>query len=144
MAIERAPLSAVIRIRLPAELGGDHDLVAERSEAFADEFFVDERSIDLSGVEESDAAVDASMKKLDHLLLVFRRTKTKAHAHAAEADFRNLKTAFAQFAFLHSRFPFACSWSIGSRLDSRKCTPVPCLETQKHFGAHFFENFGNF
>src|SRR5580692_12862632 len=88
MAVERAPLSTVVRIRLPAELGGNHDFVAERSEAFADEFFVDERAIHLGGVEESDAAIDASMKKLDHLLLVFRWTEAKAHAHGAEADFR--------------------------------------------------------
>ncbi len=101
MAVQCAPLSAVVRIRLPAEFRGDHKFVAKRSEAFADEFFVDVRAVDFGGVEESDAAIDAGVEELDHFGFVFRRAKAKAHAHAAEADFGDFEAAFSEFAFLH-------------------------------------------
>ena len=52
------------------ELGGDDDLVAERCEGFADEFLVDERAVDLGGVEEGDAALDRRPDQRDHLLPV--------------------------------------------------------------------------
>ena len=57
-------------IDVESELGGDDDLVAERSERLADEFLVGERAIDLGGVEEGDAALDGCAKQSDHLLLV--------------------------------------------------------------------------
>ena len=41
---------------VPAELGGDHDLVAQRRERLADQLLVDVRAVDLGGVEERDAA----------------------------------------------------------------------------------------
>ena len=47
-----------VRIELEAELGRDHDLVAEGRERFADELFVRERAIDFGRVEERDAAID--------------------------------------------------------------------------------------
>ena len=43
---------------LEAELGRDHDLVADRFERLADELLVGERAVDLRGVEEGDAALD--------------------------------------------------------------------------------------
>lgn len=39
------------------ELRGDHDLVTDWCERFADEFLVDERAVGLGGVEERDAAL---------------------------------------------------------------------------------------
>ena len=45
---------------LEAELGGDDDLVTERREGFAHQFFVGESAIDFSGIEECDAAFDGS------------------------------------------------------------------------------------
>ena len=41
-----------------AELGRDHDLVAERRQRLADQFLVRERAVGLGGVEEGDAALD--------------------------------------------------------------------------------------
>jgi hypothetical protein len=38
------------------EFGGDHHLLAEGSEGFAHQLFVQERAVDLGGVEECDAA----------------------------------------------------------------------------------------
>ena len=46
------PLLAV-GVECEAELGGDHDLLAERGEGLADELFVRERAVDLGGVEEA-------------------------------------------------------------------------------------------
>src|SRR6266567_8533353 len=43
---------------LETEFGGDHHSTAERSERFAHEFFVRERAVRFSGVEECDAAFD--------------------------------------------------------------------------------------
>ena len=59
--------------QVEAELGGDDHLPAERSERFAHEFFVDERSVDFGGVEERDAAFDGGTDTADHFLLVFGR-----------------------------------------------------------------------
>ena len=53
-----------------AELGGDHDLVAERREGFADELLVRERAIDFGGIEEGDAALDGRADQRDRILLV--------------------------------------------------------------------------
>ena len=44
-------------IDVEAELGRDHDAIAERSQSFADDLLVLERPIDLGGVEEGHALV---------------------------------------------------------------------------------------
>ena len=90
-----------IRIEVEPEFGGDHHLLAERSEGFAHEFFVGERAVDFGGVEERDAAFDGGAKKSGHLLLVFGRAVGKAHSHAAEPDGRDFQIAFSKFALLH-------------------------------------------
>ena len=51
----QADLATVV-VEGEPELRGDHDLTAERGEGFADELFVDERAVDLGGVEERDPA----------------------------------------------------------------------------------------
>ena len=53
------------RIEVEAELGGDHDLVAERRERLADQLLVLERAIDLGGVEEGHAALDRGADQRD-------------------------------------------------------------------------------
>ena len=54
-----ADLLARLGIDLEAELGGDHHLVAHRRQRLADQFLIGEGAIDLGGVEEGDAALDA-------------------------------------------------------------------------------------
>jgi len=51
-AVERGPSIPIAWTCLPAELGGDHYLAAERSEGFAHQFFVGERVVHLRGIEE--------------------------------------------------------------------------------------------
>src|SRR5439155_17504951 len=81
----------------------------ERSEGFAHEFFVAERAVDLSSIEECYAAFDRCPDDRDHLLLVPGGTVATAHAHAAESDCRNFEVAFSKFALLHC-FSFETSW----------------------------------
>src|SRR5271166_3496647 len=70
------------------EFGGDHHLLAERSEGFANQLFVQERAVDLGGVEERDAALHGRPEKGSHLLLIFGRAVRKAHPHTAEPESR--------------------------------------------------------
>ena len=52
------PALLAVGVEVEAELGGDHDLVADRGERLAHQLLVDERPVDLGGVEEGDAALD--------------------------------------------------------------------------------------
>src|SRR5437879_2253983 len=69
-----------------AELGRDHDLVADRFQRLANELFVRERPVDLRGVEERDAALDRRADQGDAFLLWRNRREALAQTHAAEAD----------------------------------------------------------
>ena len=94
-----------IRIEVEPELGGDHHLLAEGSEGLAHKLLVDERAVDLGGVEEGDAPLDGGVKQSGHLLLVFGRAVGKAHSHAAEAEGRDFQIALSKFTLLHCRTP---------------------------------------
>ena len=48
-------------LELEPELGGDHHPSAKGCKRFADEFFVGERTVDFSRIEEGDAAIDRRM-----------------------------------------------------------------------------------
>ncbi len=91
----------VAATQIESELRGDHHFAVERRNGLAHEFFVDEWTIDLGGVEERDASVHCRMQKVGHLPLIFGRAVGKAHSHAAEPDGRNFQIAFSQFALLH-------------------------------------------
>ena len=108
------PMIAAAQIE--PELRGDHHFAAEGRQRLAHELFVDERAVDLGGVEERDAAFHGGVEKRDHLLLVFGRTVGKAHSHAAEPDSRNFQIALSKFALLHC-FPLRTR-SYTSRLGS--------------------------
>ena len=69
-----------------AELGGDHDSLAEGGKRFATKFLVGERAVDFRGVKQRDAALDGRTDQRDAVLLVDRRTVAEAQTHAAEAD----------------------------------------------------------
>ena len=96
-----APAGGRLGLEVEPELGGDHDLVAERGQGLAHELLVRERAVDLGGVEEGDAAFDGRPEQRDHLLLVLGRAVREAHAHAAEPDGRDFQVAVSEFAFLH-------------------------------------------
>ena len=77
--------AACRRVELEAELGGDHHLVAERRERFADQLLVRERAVDLGGVEERDAALDGRADQRDHLLLVGRPGRSRSSCPCSRA-----------------------------------------------------------
>src|SRR5690606_40396710 len=83
-----------------AELGGEHDLVASPFESPTDQFLVDERTVDLRGVEKGAAKLDRAMDRGDRLGLVGRAVGL-AHAHAAESDARDLQALAPESALAH-------------------------------------------
>ena len=83
-------LLAVV-VECEPELGGDHDLVADRLQGFADELFVDEGAVDLGGVEEGDTALDGGAQQGDVGVPIGAGAVALAHAHRAEADGRDLE-----------------------------------------------------
>ena len=90
-AVEPGLLS--ILVPLEGELGGDHDLSAERRECLAEELLVPERAVRLRGVEECDAALDGGADERDRLLPVGGRTVSEAQPHAAEAKRRHFQVS---------------------------------------------------
>ena len=79
-----------------AELGGNHHLIAKGSKRFAHEFLVRERTVELGGVEEGDAALHGCTDQRDHFLLVrgwSGRAVDTAHAHAAKPERRDFQRA---------------------------------------------------
>jgi hypothetical protein len=64
------------------ELGGDDDLLADRSQCLADKLFVRERAVHLSRVEERDAEVDGGPDESYAVLLADGRTVGVAEPHA--------------------------------------------------------------
>ena len=83
------------------ELGGDDELLSERSEGLADQLLVGKRPVHLGRIEERDAALHRRPKQRGHLPLVLWRAVGKAHAHAAEAQGGDFQAALSKFAFLH-------------------------------------------
>ena len=67
LAVEpRTPLAGLL-IDVPAELRCDHDLVAERRHAFAEDALHLVRTVGLGRVEEGDATVEGRPDDVDHL-----------------------------------------------------------------------------
>src|SRR2546429_6690754 len=59
------------------ELGSDHYFFTERSERFACEFFVRERTVHFSGIEKRHTLFKCRSNQRNHLLLVLGRTVAK-------------------------------------------------------------------
>src|SRR5215210_2851364 len=84
-----------------AELGGDHHLITEWGEGFADELLVGERTVSFRGIEEGDAALDGRLDQSHPLLLVGSRTVAKAQSHAAQPDGRDFQVTVSKRALVH-------------------------------------------
>src|SRR5262249_36459200 len=82
-------------VNLESELRGDHYFVAERSQGFANQFFVCVGAIDFSSVKESDTAFDCRADQRNAMLLVHGGAVAKTQAHTAEAEGRNFQGAFS-------------------------------------------------
>ena len=84
-----------------AELRRDHDLIADGRERLADELFVGERSVHLSGVEEGDAALHRRADQRDAGLPVDGLAVAEVQPHAAESDCRYFQFVLAKRSLLH-------------------------------------------
>ena len=98
------PAGIEMGIQVESELGGDRHPPAEGSQRLAQKLFVQERPVDLGGVEEGDAALDGGMEQRGHRLLVLGRAVGETHSHAAEAEGRDFQVALAESASLHRTF----------------------------------------
>ena len=74
------------RFELETEFRGQHDLVADRFERFADQGLVRQGPVRLSGVEERHSLVVGASDEVDAVLDVDRVAVVGAEAHAAEPD----------------------------------------------------------
>src|SRR6266404_2736080 len=83
------------------ELGSDHYFFTERSERFACEFFVCERTVHFSGIEKRHTLFKCRSNQRNHLLLLLGRTVAKTHSHTPQPDRGNLQISFPEFALLH-------------------------------------------
>src|SRR5688572_19940927 len=91
-AVEARLALAGLQIDVPAELGRDHDLVAERRDAFAQDAFHFVRAVGLGGVEERDSSVERSADDVVHLRARRHgRLVRAAHVLHAQADAGNLQ-----------------------------------------------------
>lgn len=95
------------RVDVVAELGGNHDLAAERLQGLADQFLIGERgAIALRGIEEGDAPLDGRTDEPDHRVAVRLHAVATGHGHAAETDGRHFEAGPSKFALLHGEGPF--------------------------------------
>src|SRR6266513_6546261 len=83
------------------ELGSDHYFFTERSERFACESFVRERTVHFSGIEKRHTLFKCRSNQRNHILLVLGRTVAKTHSHTPEPDRRNLQFTYSESALLH-------------------------------------------
>lgn len=91
-AVEAARHPPRFRVDIPAELGGNHHLIAERRQRFAQDPFDFERTISFRGIEEGHATVMSGAGDGDQVGSVRGRCINGArHVLAAESDARNLE-----------------------------------------------------
>jgi alcohol dehydrogenase class IV len=88
LAVDADP--AAVLPALVAELRRQHDLVAAVGDRAADEQLVGERPVHVGGVQEVHAELDRAVDGGDRLVLVGAPVEL-GHAHAAEADGRDLQ-----------------------------------------------------
>ena len=88
-------------LELEAELRRNHDMIANRSERFADELFVRERPVRFGRVEECDASVNGGANDADAIIGTGSWAVSEADAHAPESESRDFQSACAQHSLLH-------------------------------------------
>ncbi len=113
----RPRLRARRRIDVEAELGGDHDLVAERRQRLADEFLVGERAVDLGGVEEGDAALDGRADQRDRLPASRRPDRSRSSGPCSRGRWPRLPGCCFQ----------VCAFALSSSLDDCSQPSGPIL-----------------
>src|SRR5213594_4259149 len=106
-AVQSVPLATVAGVGRPPEFRCDDDFAAKRREGLADKFFVQQRAVDLSGIEECDSPLHGGVQKSNHLLFISWRPVGPAHSHTAKSDSRYFEIPCSKIALLH------CDYSSG-------------------------------
>ncbi|MNR39232.1 hypothetical protein D3C85_1574210 [compost metagenome] len=109
-AIGAAGSCAGDQVNIETEFAGDDHLFADRLQGLAQQLFISEWAIRLSGVEQGDALFMGRANQLDHARFVGGRAVGGGHAHAAEAQCGNFQ-AVAQRAGFHGASPIQKSIS---------------------------------
>src|SRR5262249_49713164 len=100
-AVQSTPLATVAGVGSPPEFRRDDDFAAKRREGFADKFFVQQRAIDLGGIEECNTPFHGGVQKSNHLLFIFWRSVGPAHSHISKSYGRYVQIPNSKFARLH-------------------------------------------
>jgi hypothetical protein len=103
-----APFHRIVRIEHNPEFRCQDNLLAAALDGFANEFFIDPRSIHIRCVEQRDAEIERAMDG-GHGFRVVAFPVKRAHAHAAEAQCRNGQSLCPQFSLLHIHTPLCVS-----------------------------------
>jgi len=91
------------RINVKAELGGDHDLVADGRQRFPEQDFVGPGTVDLGRVEQGDAEVVGAANDAEALSLFRRLAVGRSEAQDSKAEFGHLQGA--QLSRAHAATP---------------------------------------
>jgi hypothetical protein len=147
--VEMTPPRLAVGARCPPEFRRDHDLAAERRQRLADQLLVRVRSVDFCRIEERHAAFDRGVEQRHHGVSVRNRAVGPTHAHASQANRRDLETALPKFPCLHvhaSReialsvaFPGHSPVLVGTGRPDDQLTPgelVPTRQIRAHQTAH--------
>ena len=95
-AVRSAAASPCFNVDVETELRGNDHFVADGLECLAYQLFVGERTVSFSSVEKGDAKIMSGANQLDHLPLVCWRPIGRTHAHATEANSRDLKPTVSE------------------------------------------------
>ena len=85
-AVEARAALARVGIDVPAELGGDHHLVAHGRQRVADQFLVGKGAVGFGGIEQGHPALVRTADDADRLVAIGRLAIGGGEAHRAEAD----------------------------------------------------------
>ena len=99
LAVEPAAF-ARNRINVNAELGGNHDLVADGRQRFPDQGFVGPRTVDLGRIKQGDAEVVGAANDADALGLFRRLAVGRSETQGPKAEFGHLQGAQLSHAHL--------------------------------------------
>ena len=105
-----AALGGFIRIAHKAKLRRQHHLLAMARQRLAHKFLVREGTIHIRGVNERHPEFDCTVNGRDGLHIVTGSIEVR-HAHAAEAERRDVETAFSQFMCFHTCNQIVRAWS---------------------------------
>src|ERR1700719_4217638 len=92
--------SWLLGIAQDSKLRREDDLFAMPSQRTADQLFVGVRSINVGGIEKSDAELERARNRSERFFIIAAAIEIR-HAHAAETDRRNARSAPSKFSLFH-------------------------------------------